>query len=129
MPNDPLDDSQRTRASIHIQRSLEASRAGRLLDVSPPHSGMSGLTSDSDYGVPVKRKDVPPFAPRLQSSDAESNIPTLTDDLDDWELSEAPDSDGQASGPNSQRWTTITRDKVGHKSYSNLSKAVNLNTL
>ena len=121
MPNDPLDDPQRTRASIHIQRSLEASRAGRLLDVSPPHSGMSVLTSDSDYGVPVKRKDVPPFAHRLQSSD---DILTLTDDLDEWELSEAPDSDGQASGPNSQRWTTITRDKVGHKSYSILCKAV-----
>lgn len=85
---------------------------------------MSGLTSDSDYGVQVKRKDVSPFAPRLQSNDAEPDAPTLTDDLDEWDFSEAPDSDGAASGPNSQPWTTITRDKVGRNSLSILRKAI-----
>ena len=113
MPNGPLGDTQRIRSSIRIQRSFEASRASRLLDVSPPHFGMSGLTSDSDYGVPVKRKDVSPFAPRLQPSDTEPDAPTLNDELDEWELSEALDSDGRASSSKSQQWTTIAHGKVG----------------
>jgi hypothetical protein len=63
--------------------------------------------------VPVKRKDVSPFAPRLQPSDTEPDAPTLNDELDEWELSEALDSDGRASSSKSQQWTTIAHGKVG----------------
>ena len=42
--------------SLPIERYLDApSFVARLLDVSPPISRMSGLTSDSDYGSSVEK--------------------------------------------------------------------------
>lgn len=62
--NDKDVQGRRTRSPIHLtQRSSDAAqRASRLLDVSPPAFGMSGLTSDSDFAppqhhAPVKRRD------------------------------------------------------------------------
>ncbi|KAF8319394.1 hypothetical protein DL93DRAFT_2153406, partial [Clavulina sp. PMI_390] len=42
----------RSPLAINSRASDAAQRASRLLDVSPPHFGMSGLTSDSDFGPP-----------------------------------------------------------------------------
>lgn len=153
MPNERLPTVQdndlqgrRTRSPVHLtQRSSDAAqRASRLLDVSPPHFGMSGLTSDSDFAPPqhhtsVKRRDhnssnirdrdgqhhPTPFIstqrPQSTSGESEFEAPTpgaasTTDDVDEWDFSEAPDSDGQLqsqhAGPSSQPWAASTRDKV-----------------
>lgn len=131
---------RRTRSPIHLtQRSSDAAqRASRLLDVSPPHFGMSGLTSDSDFAppqhhAPVKRRDhrssntkdeesqhhpVPVIStqrsPSIPGERDSEPPPSATDDMDEWDFSEAPDSDVQSprAGSSSQPWNASSYDKV-----------------
>lgn len=114
---DAVERQARTRASVRNQRSFEASRASRLLDVSPPNilSSMSGgLTSDSDAAGPVsRRKDVSPLAPRPRLRDAERDAGPPASDTDEWDFPDAPDSDVPQAGPSSQSWAPVRNDKVG----------------
>lgn len=154
MPGErPQGDREDRRSPLDIpldifQRSYEASRASRLLDVSPPHLGMSGLTSDSDFAppqqthahAPVKRRDlnnkdreaqwqsystpaISYSSPRPRSvsgdSEREATAPAPdapTDDMDEWDFSEALDSDGQPPSQraesSTQAWAAVTHDKV-----------------
>lgn len=102
----------RTRASLRTQRSFEASRASRLLDVSPPALSMTGLTSDSDYGSNPRRKELPPLAPSPRSRDIERDGVVLSSDTDEWDFAEPQDSDGQRVEGSSHHWASQRKEQV-----------------
>ncbi|KAF9514476.1 hypothetical protein BS47DRAFT_1376510, partial [Hydnum rufescens UP504] len=85
MQYDPELTLMRMSPGLRIEHSFDDTLKGRLLDVSPPSSRMSGLTSDSENGAPPmdkgKRRELPP----IPGPDSTRESPNDDHDTSNWQ--------------------------------------------